>query len=163
MLFVAAITSSVSMLQPVIAFLEEGFGLKRHASAAVLGLAVGAGLRICDVFLEEPGGAGHDGFLGGQRRAVPAGDDPVVPVRLDVRHRRGDEELHRGAHLRIPWVVQLVLKYVVPVYLLVIFVGFCYQKLPSSDRPEFEASAAHTQTLAEGRLPESLVAQFNGT
>ncbi|MBN1851321.1 MAG: sodium-dependent transporter, partial [Pirellulales bacterium] len=32
MLFVAAITSSLSMLQPVIAFLEEGFGLKRHAS-----------------------------------------------------------------------------------------------------------------------------------
>lgn len=38
MLFIAAITSSVSMLQPVIAFLEEGFGLKRHASAAFLGL-----------------------------------------------------------------------------------------------------------------------------
>ena len=38
MLFVAAITSSVSMLQPVIAFFEEGFGLKRHASAAILGL-----------------------------------------------------------------------------------------------------------------------------
>jgi phosphate transport system permease protein len=35
MLFMAAVTSSVSMLQPVIAFLEEGFGLKRHASAAL--------------------------------------------------------------------------------------------------------------------------------
>ena len=38
MLFMAAITSSLSMLQPVIAFLEEGFGLKRHASATFLGL-----------------------------------------------------------------------------------------------------------------------------
>jgi SNF family Na+-dependent transporter len=37
-LFIAAITSSVSMLQPIIAFLEEGFGLKRHASASILGL-----------------------------------------------------------------------------------------------------------------------------
>jgi NSS family neurotransmitter:Na+ symporter len=26
------------MLQPIIAFLEEGFGLKRHASASILGL-----------------------------------------------------------------------------------------------------------------------------
>ena len=37
MLFLAAITSSISMLQPVIAFLEEGFDLKRHASATFWG------------------------------------------------------------------------------------------------------------------------------
>ena len=45
MLFLAAITSSLSMLQPVIAFLEEGFGLGRHASVAFLGLitAIGSG------------------------------------------------------------------------------------------------------------------------
>ena len=45
MLFLAAITSSISMLQPVIAFLEEGFGLKRHASVTILGLlsALGCG------------------------------------------------------------------------------------------------------------------------
>jgi len=48
MLFLAAITSSLSMLQPVIAFFEEGFGLKRHASAAFLGLlsALGCGFVI---------------------------------------------------------------------------------------------------------------------
>ncbi|MCA9208578.1 MAG: sodium-dependent transporter [Planctomycetales bacterium] len=43
MLFIAAITSSVSMLQPVIAFFEEGFGLKRHASVTILGLIVAMG------------------------------------------------------------------------------------------------------------------------
>ncbi len=36
MLFLAAITSSLSMLQPVIAFFEEGFGLRRQASTAFL-------------------------------------------------------------------------------------------------------------------------------
>ncbi len=34
LLFLAAITSSISMLQPAIAFLEEGFGLARRASMA---------------------------------------------------------------------------------------------------------------------------------
>src|SRR5438034_2699277 len=45
MLFLAAITSSLSMLQPVIAFFEEGLGLRRHASVAFLGLisALGSG------------------------------------------------------------------------------------------------------------------------
>src|SRR5438046_7936011 len=38
MLFLAAITSSLAMLQPVIAFFEEGLGMKRHASVAFLAL-----------------------------------------------------------------------------------------------------------------------------
>ena len=38
MLFLAAITSSLSMLQPVIAFLEEGFGLRRRGSTMFLAI-----------------------------------------------------------------------------------------------------------------------------
>jgi len=41
---------------------------------------------------------------------------------------RGHEELHHGAHIRVPWFVQLMLKYVTPVYLLAIFIGICYTK-----------------------------------
>jgi NSS family neurotransmitter:Na+ symporter len=43
LLFLAAITSSLSMLQPGIAFLEEGLGLGRKASVALLGLVTGIG------------------------------------------------------------------------------------------------------------------------
>ena len=43
---------------------------------------------------------------------------------------RGEREAHQGAHLRIPRFVQWLLKYVVPVYLMVIFVMFCWQNLP---------------------------------
>src|SRR5207247_64588 len=43
MLFLAAITSSLAMLQPVIAFFEEGLGLRRHASVALLGLVTATG------------------------------------------------------------------------------------------------------------------------
>lgn len=160
MLFMAAITSSVSMLQPVIAFLEEGFGLKRHASAAVLGLlsAIGCGFVL---------------YFSKNLVALDMMDFWVGSVALFVLAmiqsflyawmfgiKRGHEELHRGAHIRIPWAVQLVMKYVVPVYLLVIFVGFCYQKLPSSDRLEFESPLAQAETLSDGALPEWLQAEF---
>ena len=37
LLFLAAVTSSLSMLQPAIAFLEDGFGLGRRGSVAMLG------------------------------------------------------------------------------------------------------------------------------
>jgi hypothetical protein len=43
---------------------------------------------------------------------------------------KGAREAHKGAHIRIPWLVQLMLKYVVPVYLLVIFTAFCYREVP---------------------------------
>ena len=53
MLFVAAITSSLSMLQPVIAFFEEGLGLKRHASATLLGLVAAMGAGFVAYFSEK--------------------------------------------------------------------------------------------------------------
>ena len=48
LLFLAAVTSSLSMLQPAIAFLEDGFGLGRRASVTILGLitAIGAALTM---------------------------------------------------------------------------------------------------------------------
>jgi hypothetical protein len=56
--------------------------------------------------------------------------------------QRGYEELHRGAHIRVPWFVQLLLKYVTPAYLLAIFVGFCYTQGP-----------AYAETLSQGDVP----------
>ena len=49
LLFLAAMTSSVAMLQPAIALLEEGLGLRRHASVAVLGAitVAGTGFVVC--------------------------------------------------------------------------------------------------------------------
>ncbi|MEM6980982.1 MAG: sodium:calcium symporter, partial [Planctomycetota bacterium] len=43
---------------------------------------------------------------------------------------RGEAEAHQGAHLRIPRFVQYLLKYVVPLYLGLIFIAFCYQSVP---------------------------------
>ena len=59
MLFTAAITSSLSMLQPVIAFFEEGLGLKRHASATLLGLVSAMGSGFVVYFLKGNGGPGY--------------------------------------------------------------------------------------------------------
>ena len=43
---------------------------------------------------------------------------------------KGEIEAHKGAHIRIPKFVQYMLMFVVPVYLLIIFGGFCFQSLP---------------------------------
>ncbi len=126
MLFVAAITSSVSMLQPVIAFLEEGFGLRRHASAAILGLLSALGCGFVLYFSENLVALDMLDFWVGSVLLFLLALIQAVLYGWAFGIERGDEELHRGAHLRVPRVVQYMLKYVVPVYLTVIFVGFCY-------------------------------------
>lgn len=125
MLFIAAITSSLSMLQPVIAFFEEGFGLKRHASAALLGLVSALG---CSFVLYFSGGLGaldtFDFWVGTMLIFVLAMIQTVLYGWV-FGIRKGHEELHKGANIRVPWFVQLIIKFIAPVYLLAIFVGVC--------------------------------------
>jgi SNF family Na+-dependent transporter len=125
MLFLAAITSSLSMLQPVIAFLEEGFGLKRHASAALLGLITAGGCAFVLYNSEGMGALDTFDFWAGTLLIFVLAMVQSVMYGWLFGIERGHDELHRGAHLRVPWFVQLMIKYVVPVYLLAIFVGVC--------------------------------------
>ncbi len=142
MLFLAALTSSLSMLQPVIAFFEEGLGLRRHASAALLGLlsALGCGFVVFfsqgSVALET-----FDFWVGTLLIFILALIQSII-YGWAFGIERGNEELHRGAHIRVPWFVQLLLKYVTPVYLMAIFVGFCYTQGPT-----------YAETLSRGGAP----------
>ena len=131
MLFMAAITSSISMLQPVIAFLEEGFGLKRHASVTFLGLVAAVGCGYVTYFSRGLVALDTFDFWVGSVLIFVLAFFQSVLYGWFFGIERGEQEAHRGAHLRIPRFVQWMLKYVVPVYLLTIFVGFCWQNLAS--------------------------------
>lgn len=129
MLFVAAITSSVSMLQPVIAFLEEGFGLKRHASAALLGLIAALGCGFVLYFSENLTALDTFDFWVGTFLIFLLAMFQAILYGWVFGIERGEAEAHKGAHIRIPRFVQYMLKYVVPIYLGVIFVFFCFNNL----------------------------------
>ena len=129
-LFLAAITSSLSMLQPSQAFIEESLGLSRGQATAVVtvwGLAGNAfilyyskGLTALDTI---------DFWVGAFFILVMAGVQ-IVAFGWIFGMKRGMEEAHAGAHLRIPKFFQIVIQYVAPAYLIVILVGFCLQKMP---------------------------------
>jgi SNF family Na+-dependent transporter len=147
MLFLAAITSSISMLQPVIAFLEEGFGLNRHTSVSVLALvtAVGGGF----VVYYSKGLTALDtlDFWVGTMAIFVLALFQAVIYGWVFGIKRGHEELHEGAHIRVPWIVQIVLKYVTPVYLLAIFVGFIIQDAPGYAKGIAESVVAQRSVL----------------
>jgi hypothetical protein len=159
MLFIAAITSSVSMLQPVIAFLEEGFGLKRHASVALLGLITALGCGFVLVFSADMVALDTFDFWVGSVLIFLLALIQSIIYGWMFGIEAGEREAHEGAHIRIPRVVQYVLKYVVPVYLGVIFVAFCREKLPSADTPLFALPAEATPT-ADGPVGAALAAAF---
>jgi neurotransmitter:Na+ symporter, NSS family len=130
-LFIAAITSSVSMLQPVIAFLEEGFGLKRHASAALLGLITAMGVLFTLFFSKDLMALDTMDFWVGSVMILTLALIQSLLYGWALGIKRGEEEAHVGAHMRIPRFVQYMLKYVAPVYLVVILAAFLWNDVPA--------------------------------
>lgn len=133
MLFLAAITSSLSMLQPVIAFFEEGLGLKRHASVTFLGLIAAFGTGFCVYFSKGTVALDTMDFWVGTFLIYVLAMFQTLLYGWGLGIEKGEEEMHHGAHLRVPRLVQFVLKYVSPLFLFVIFGMFCWQSLLSKD------------------------------
>ncbi len=125
MLFIAAITSSLSMLQPVIAFFEEGLGLKRHASAAILGLISMMGTGFVIYFSKDAKALDTMDFWVGTVAIFILAMIQAILYAWVLGVEEGEKELHHGSHIRVPHVVQLVLKYVTPVFLIAVFALFC--------------------------------------
>jgi len=142
MLFLAAITSSVSMLQPVIAFFEEGLGLRRRESVTMLGLITAFGTAFVVWFSKDMAALDTLDFWVGTVLIFILAMIQSVLYGWALGIVRGERELHHGAHLRVPHFVQLTLKYVTPFYLMAIFAGICVND-----------GATYVDTLSQGGVP----------
>lgn len=129
MLFLAAITSSLSMLQPVAAFLEEAFNVGRHTAVVILGVLTAAGGLFVIYFSKGLGAVDAIDFWVGTLAIFILA---MIQVFMFIRYGvdRGLDEAHEGAHMRIPRIFYFIIKYITPAYLLVIFAGWCLQSLP---------------------------------
>ena len=150
MLFMAAITSSLSMLQPVIAFFEEGLGLKRHASVAILGLLSSLGAGFVVYFSKGLTALDTLDFWVGTTAIFILGLIQAIVYGWVFGIKRGEFELHQGAHIRVPLFVQYLLKYVTPIYLLVIFIAFCRTDVPDYARQISKSPVAMASILFIG-------------
>ena len=130
MLFLAAITSSISMYQPTMAFLEESLGVSRKQAA---GMVVGLGAI----------GSGWCVWFSGGMTALGTIDDWVGTFLIVVLALvqvvafgwiwgmdAGMKEAHHGSAMRIPRLFWFVIKYVAPLYLLITIGRFVVQTLP---------------------------------
>ncbi|MBN1489324.1 MAG: hypothetical protein JXA69_05350, partial [Phycisphaerae bacterium] len=142
MLFIAAITSSLSMLQPAIAFLEEGFGMSRRASVTCLGLIVAIGTLLVVFFSKGLLALDTFDFWVGTVCIFILATIQTLLVGWVFGVDRAEKEIARGAELRVPRIVWFVIKYISPLYLLTIFGGWCYLNIPSKIRQILRLDAA---------------------
>jgi SNF family Na+-dependent transporter len=137
MLFLAAITSSLSMLQPAKAFFAEALGVSpRRATWIVTVLS----LLGCSFVLYYSHGPVDKGAVG---VALGTIDDWVGTFLITVLAavqvicfawvfgiNRGMREAMRGAQMRIPRVFKVVFVVIAPAYLLGTIGWSCYETLP---------------------------------
>ncbi|MFA6356149.1 MAG: sodium-dependent transporter [Candidatus Omnitrophota bacterium] len=119
MLFLAGITSSVSLAQPAVAFLEDEFNLGRKRA---LGILTAVFFVLCQpaIFFLGKGVVDEMDFWGGTFCFVLFAAIEAILFTWVFGMDKAWEEMHHGAELRIPRAYKFVMRYVTPSFLIVI-------------------------------------------
>ncbi|MFY9344115.1 MAG: sodium-dependent transporter [Planctomycetota bacterium] len=128
-LFLAAITSSLSMLQPTKAFFEESLGIDKKKSTLLVTAWGLGGNAVVLYFTANTTVLNTIDFWVGTFFILVVAAVQIIAFGWIFGLERGIAEAHEGARLRIPVFFQVVIKYVCPLYLAVVLVGFCVQNL----------------------------------
>lgn len=121
LLFLAAVTSSLSMLQPGIAFLESALSINRKQSVAILGFITGVGTLIVVYFSRDLKALDTLDFWVGTFLIFILATIQIVVFAWIFGIPKGFREAGKGASISIPAIFGPIMKYVTPVFLLGIF------------------------------------------
>lgn len=128
LLFFAGITSSLAMGQPILAFLEDEFRITRKKAAVMFGAAA-FGLGFVCVWLYPGGSFDEFDFWTGTFALVVFALAEVIIFGWVFGMDKGWAEITRGADLKVPLIFRFVIKYVTPLFILVIFVASLFKPI----------------------------------
>ncbi|MHC4092062.1 MAG: SLC5/6 family protein, partial [Planctomycetota bacterium] len=123
LLFLAAVTSSLSMLQPAIAFLEDGFGLRRRGSVTILGVITIIGVVPIMYYSKNALALDYTDFWCNVCMILAA-TGTVIVFGWVVGAERGVKEMNRGADFAVPRFMPFVVRYITPTFLVVILIAW---------------------------------------
>jgi SNF family Na+-dependent transporter len=130
LLFLAGVTSSVSLAQPAIAFLEDEFNISRKKAVGIFGLVA---FILCQfpIFFLKNGVVDELDFWGGTFFLVIFATVEVILFAWIFGMENAWDEIHRGADMAIPRIYKYIIKYVTPLFLFFILgMWFWQQWLP---------------------------------
>lgn len=117
LLFFAAFTSSVAVAQPVMAFLQDEARMSRGVAAIVLFFLWVLG-SIPVVFFYKYGALDDMDFWAGTVGLVICATMQALIFSLILGVRRGWDEMHKGAEIRIPRIFKPIMAVVTPLLLV---------------------------------------------
>lgn len=126
LLFIAGITSSVAMTQPAIAFLEDEFKWKRE-KAVIVTFSVIISMTSLVIAFFKFGFLDELDFWAGTFGLVIFAAIEIVLFSWVFGIKKGWEEMHKGADLRVPKIFRFIITYITPVYLLILLGVWTYQ------------------------------------
>jgi len=121
LLFIAGVTSSVAILQPMIAFLEDEFGFSRKNAVILTSLIVFFGAQAV-VFLA--GFLDEMDFWAGTFFVLILGLFEVILFYWVYDAKKAWEEINRGGLIKVPSFYFYIVRYITPLFLLGLLVGF---------------------------------------
>jgi len=124
LLFLAGITSSISLAQPAIAFLEDELNLSKGKATALFGAAT---FLLCQaaIFFLARGVVDELDFWGGTFCLVVFATVETILFAWVFGMEKAWEELHVASDITIPRFYRFIIKYVTPLFLLCIL-GFWF-------------------------------------
>ncbi len=129
LLFLAGITSSLAIGQPIMAFLQEELHMSRNKAALTLGALVFVGCQPV-IFYNQQGFLSEFDFWAGTFGLVVFATIEIILFAWVFGIDRGWEELTRGADMKVPRIFRTIIKYVTPTMLLVILGSWVFSILP---------------------------------
>ena len=129
LLFLAAVTSSLSMLQPGIAFLEESMDIDRKKSVSVLGIITALGSGFVVYFSKDLKALDTIDFWVGTFLIFILATIQIIIFGWVIGIKQGLKMANQGALFRVPPIYGIIMKYVTPTFLLIIFALWTIQNV----------------------------------
>lgn len=129
LLFIAAVTSAISMLQPGIAFLEEFWGLRRIQSVSLLALLITCGTLLVAWFTSDLLALDTLDFWFGNICLYFTTGLYLYIFNVVWGSKKGLAELRHGSCLRLPKAIRLLINWITPVLMATIFVAWISQNI----------------------------------
>jgi len=125
--FLAGVTSSISLAQPAIAFLQDEFDISRKKAVVWFGVIA---FILCQpaIFFLKNGVVDELDFWGGTFSLVLFATVETILFAWILGMDKAWDEIHQGSDLAVPRIYKFIIKYITPMFLLLILGMWLWQE-----------------------------------